>query len=363
MYAYTYITQGWLRDYYNNTGGSKDNKVSNLGFAFCTDELRVDAKCFCSAENTTHPPRLEITYSTSFPINNMSFTYDPSRFNDENGLRFRTNCYAYAMRIIAENTGSENSYGLQPGELSNTPLSTPYTLNGIYQAVSADLAALGFQIQQTTASASVPSGWRKIAIAIDADSDFHFYVRHSDGTWSHKMGSDVARNLDANGVIIYDSNIETISNNYSKYENYSDGTMYVLINKGAILDFVNTTSSSPSIKTSERAGDTFIHSKPVSVGSTTSAKFDYGIENFQDVDFYKIVISTAGNYSFYTTGDTDTVGQLFSSTGTRLAYNDDNYDVNCRIDYNNLAAGTYFVKIHPYHLSNYGSYSFVVTKN
>lgn len=111
--------------------------------------------------------------------------------------------------------------------------------------MSADLAALGFQIQQTTAAASVPSGWRKIAFAIDADSDYHFYVRHSDGTWSHKMGGIEASNLDANGVVIYDSNIETISKNYSSVGlgNYSDGTMYVLINKGAILDFVNTTSS------------------------------------------------------------------------------------------------------------------------
>lgn len=89
-------------------------------------------------------------------------------------------------------------------------------LNYLEQKMYGDFAALrnadgnDWTITRTTQTASVPAGYRKIALTIGIERDYHFYMRHSDGTWSHKPGKTNVTNLSLDThAVITDSNIAT----------------------------------------------------------------------------------------------------------------------------------------------------------
>src|SRR3989304_5994447 len=171
-------------------------------------------------------------------------------------MQYKMNCYGYASHIYYPGGTSGSPYKQQPGECGyNTEpfgdlmQSYEYAMtywNNLYYFVTdrvyEDYWMLGyfndeFDITEKTRTASVPSGQRKIALSIRQDgynSDYHFYLRHSDGTWSHKPGSAPITDYSlTSGVQITDSNIETTS----QEGGYDDGTRYFLINKSAVVDF------------------------------------------------------------------------------------------------------------------------------
>ena len=73
------------------------------------------------------------------------------------------------------------------------------------------------------------------------------------------------------------------------------------------------------------------------------------ISYFGDVDYFTITLPTSGRIRVNTTGTLDTYGQLFDSSGTQLAFNNDLGDRNFSIT-QELNAGTYHVAV-----SNFGS--------
>lgn len=70
------------------------------------------------------------------------------------------------------------------------------------------------------------------------------------------------------------------------------------------------------------------------------------IENTNVSKCFKFTPSQSGSLTFYSTGSRDTVGRLYDSDMTELAYNDDNgEDRNFRISYNVNAGETYVLQI------------------
>ena len=73
------------------------------------------------------------------------------------------------------------------------------------------------------------------------------------------------------------------------------------------------------------------------------------IEDTDVSKYFKFTPSQSGSLTFYSTGSSDTVGRLYDSDMTELAYNDDNgEDRNFRISYNVNAGETYVLQIGAY---------------
>ena len=79
-----------------------------------------------------------------------------------------------------------------------------------------------------------------------------------------------------------------------------------------------------------------------------------------DVDYYRIEIEEPGELTVYTTGDLDTIGQLLTGEGERLATGDDEGDfLNFQIVYD-APPGTYYVTVAGYE-ENTGFYTIYAT--
>ena len=258
------------------------------------------------------------TESTPISINRLFSNYGES-YTIAQKLRYRMNCYGYALQVL---TGSSlNPYKQQPGEFADDGEtfatlvseldqyldSNTYTgstsLLMFTRKIMSDFETLSstygseWTIQGTTANASVPSGYRKIALTIGLDFDFHFYMRHSDGTWSHKMGANLPTNKSINSdVNINDSNIASVISEGG----YDDGAVYFLVKKSAITDYAHQNGhASTCVKTvasfKDRAGDIIKKAKKIN-GSSRTARFDYE----GDVDYFYFTPTTSGNYTFTT---------------------------------------------------------------
>lgn len=176
-----------------------------------------------------------------------------------------------------------------------------------------------WSITPTTRTSVVPSGFRKIALTVGVQHDYHFYLRHSDGKWSHKPGSGSVTNLsfDSNQIIT-DSNIATAVTEGG----YDDGVRYYLIGKSAIADYPhNNGHGNSTLYTTtsflDRAGDTISKATTIT-GSSKIARFDYA----KDVDCFEFKPTVTGTYTFTTsltssTYDVDIV--IYDNEGNVLA--------------------------------------------
>lgn len=268
-------------------------------------------------------PELHIIYEARSPIilNRMSSSYAGIENSYASDLQDKMNCYGYALQIYCSSTvGNERDYKQQPGEfihdnqtreqldeeiddvIKNKTIGEAFAY--FEEKIYGDFAALGseFTIEPTTASAAVPAGKRKIALAIrlgegEGEGGYHFYMRHSNGTWSHKQGnSTISDKSITSHVPITDSNIATVAR-----EHYSNGVRFYLIGKSAVVDYQHK----PSIRDTlysvtdfrDKAGRVLETSRQIT-SAETPARIDY--EN--DVDCYTLVPASSGQYTFYISG-------------------------------------------------------------
>ena len=86
------------------------------------------------------------------------------------------------------------------------------------------------------------------------------------------------------------------------------------------------------------------------------------LERGGDKDVFKIVLPSSGRLAIGTAGNTDTYGELLDSSGNVIAQNDDkdSNDRNFRIIAQNLAAGTYYIRVKGYDSTITGAYRLAV---
>ena len=85
------------------------------------------------------------------------------------------------------------------------------------------------------------------------------------------------------------------------------------------------------------------------------------LEEADDLDVFRVVLSQSGELRIGTTGSTDTFGSLLNSGGTLLESDDDDgFGVNFLIELT-LSAGTYFITVAGYDASVTGPYTLNLT--
>lgn len=262
-FSYSVINNAWnyiditqaVQWWYNHSHTQANTGILNLGLVISSQSPTLSSKHFCSSENASYAPSISITYNTNmYSLNYVPYKYNHHMCSNSNFL-YRMNCYGYAMQMYYR--GSD-TYKQQPGEfyayrgtygaLEQQYANFLFSSNSEYMAfiqskMNLDFGTLGYNITETTATASIPSGQRKIALVISPtcygyDSngeivyyrDYHFYARNGDGTWSHKAGSTVVTNLSiSTRVVLNDSNIIA----RAQEDIYTGGIKFFLISKDA----------------------------------------------------------------------------------------------------------------------------------
>jgi len=109
--------------------------------------------------------------------------FDPSFWNDADGIQFNNNCYNYA-------TNTRTDTFAQPGTGSGNPFANT-------ACADVDQAARSDGLTSTSCDDPECTGCcHQVALVIWPGQDFHWYRRDRDGSWSHKPGSTQARNVD-----------------------------------------------------------------------------------------------------------------------------------------------------------------------
>jgi hypothetical protein len=106
--------------------------------------------------------------------------------------------------------------------------------------------------------------------------------------------------------------------------------------------------------------NSFAKAKTITVGAAAQT---HNIHVQGDADFVKFTLAATSNVMITTSGKVgDTELRLYSSTAAQLAYNNDSGGTFSRITANNLAAGTYYVKVNEFGNNTViASYSLAVT--
>lgn len=290
---------------------------------------------------------------TTIVQNRMTSSFSEEQ-NYVTDIQDRLNCYGYALQVYSlslettpvppgdygyrqrpgEFANNGETYGELKEEYKNATLSMNETtyMNLIRSSICADFATLQsrygseWTITPSSATATVPSGYRKIAVIGYLErigsiciSDFHFYMRHSDGKWSHKPGSTAVtnRSFDTN-VVITDSNIDTVI----REGIYNTEPSYYLIKKSAVMDYPhqfghNDNSLWTVTSFTETAGDTLEKSANLYT-DYLSGKIDYPI----DVDCFRFTSDSAGTYYFSaeaTNSNCDLDIRIYNSQGVQIA--------------------------------------------
>ncbi len=164
--------------------------------------------------------------SALMPTGGGEYSYNPTYWNDEDNV-YRSNCYGYALNLIATNTSDPYAGWLfQPGYKAGEEY-TSLTTSAIIDAVEADMEVFGRTIRSSSYSERPGEDEYKIALVI-ADNDYHWYRQDSSGYWSHKPGLTDITNKDASGNLITDP--RTCDRDYS-YADYSTWGGYYIISR------------------------------------------------------------------------------------------------------------------------------------
>ena len=299
-----------------------------------TDKFRQLA----SYNRTTLKPSLKVVFTYGVIRNQYYFKYDPDKYNDEENeaiygdvyhysylIKYRMNCYGYALGYMVDDSGPYNSqqYGTgylhQPGEFAyaannNYIQPTIYSNNpslqmsNIASNMGYDADRLGFTIQnynpQSTQIEQFGDNSRLIALVNSVNGEkFHFYVQHSDGTWSHKPGYETVRNTSfTTNVILTNDNIYI----KSREGDYAGGMIrFFIITKNTVLDFPHQArnrelppfnTGTCSIYDLEKAGEYLETSRILPYTASSRADFlkDHDVYYFEDPCGVNYTITASG---------------------------------------------------------------------
>ncbi|MFC3798908.1 hypothetical protein [Cohnella sp. GCM10012308] len=309
-----------------------------------------------------------VAYAAAPVQNRFDSSYNPTKYNND-FMQYRMNCYGYASQFYYMGSASSTSpYKQQPGEFYNNTeqfasLMQSYGYaatywNNLYAFVKdrvfEDYSTLGWSISEVTNANQAPAGYRKIALVIQQNgvfSDYHFYMQHSDGTWSHKPGQSTVRNtsFDTNEVLT-NANITT----KGQQGGYDDGIRFFVIGKDAVTDYPHNygqsdTTTSTTTDFRDKAGDSITQSTYVT--GSKSSRFDYA----GDKDYFIFTPTSTRYHTITTSAGTgyDVDGVLYDANGNLVAADSSTSNTNF---YAYLYAGqTYYIGMWDYtnHINYY----------
>ena len=255
------------------------------------------------------------------PVVNRFFSeYTPEKFN-ESSVKQRLNCYGYVMGHMfhySETSSLLLPYKQQPGEfayLSYLPSLKPLSatssevyLDNIEYNMKLDANRLGYTVTEYVPDnetvAQFGSNSRLIAVVVGVYPwcPYHFYMQHSDGSWSHKKGENEVTNMvyiDNNSEPIYLNNQNIIE--YASDNKYITGTIrFFEITRDAIADYSHGIYDSiyeeADLYYTDMAGDNIFTSSGLSIGEQEAC-----IDTYNDVDFFVFKPTTTRNYILKTT--------------------------------------------------------------
>jgi len=325
---------------------------SNYGFLL-RDNSEVGTTQWTTFHSSDAPspnkPELHIVYVSNTPItvNRAASLYTDCN-NYKNELQYLMNCYGYALQVYSLSMSSPNGYFQQPGEFANDQMSYSFlceteiadaldysdvnqTFSFFEGKMQSDFSTLNamcgseWTIESTTASASVPNGKRKIALAIDLGHDYHFYYRHSNGKWSHKPGNTAITKYSFDtGVEITDSNIATAA----LEGGYDEGVRFYLIGKAATIDYPHNASAPSSLMSqhafTDRGGIRLESGTTISSG--LFGRFDYS----GDIDCFVYIAPSSASFTIKATPSSgsgitvelviyDTCGNVIASNSSAVS--------------------------------------------
>ena len=111
------------------------------------------------------------------------------------------------------------------------------------------------------------------------------------------------------------------------------------------------------VQTTADHGNTRTTATPLALGDDLPGTID---PPPTDVDYFSFTIDATTDVWLYTTGDTDTRGYLYNSSGTELAENNDSGNPNNHLTFEiraMLNPGTYHVSVQTFEQSSSGSYT------
>lgn len=147
------------------------------------------------------------------PLTGYEPPTEADKYNKDSAIRESHNCFAFAFGIYDKDAKAEMPFH-QPGVASGWKSfseTKKKTCPDMLSRLHGDMPSL----KMTTFTGRCPAGTSKIALGVDARSDYHFWrQRRGDGYWDHKPGATEVVSVDAFGRPIYDP--ELASRNYNK---------------------------------------------------------------------------------------------------------------------------------------------------
>jgi hypothetical protein len=161
--------------------------------------------------------------------------------------------------------------------------------------------------------------------------------------WTTGETDTIGKLLTSNGQTLEENDDAEDSSNFSLIRRVTTGTYYVRIQE--FKDNLGEYKVFSSFDADDH-GNTQETASLISPKSTTSGN----LEVFGDEDFFRIDIvePSAGTLRVWTTGEMDTVGELFDSAGQSLVGNDDAADKGNFLLTQNVSIGTYYVRVQNY---------------
>jgi len=154
-------------------------------------------------------------------VDYWSPVYEPEKWNDNGEIQLKNNCYSY---MLDDPYHTLETTKPQPGDYSNGRTNT-YTFDEI------------LRLAQQDGMVKVPTAWHRflykmgyrkgyyVYLAIDENSDYHWYRQDKGGLWSHKRGHDQVINYDASNNRIIDPAAANRNYYFEPGYNYSKGIL------------------------------------------------------------------------------------------------------------------------------------------
>lgn len=351
-FSITNAVKGWKNGNYDQTRGIIFKAPKSV------EDNNVIHKTFASYNRTASRPSFKLTYTTSITRNLFYSTYNPLEINsyvnnDYYSALRRMNCYGYAFKFISYDT---YNYRQQPGEFASTQdkgntmdLTTDNALdlmNRVVWNMQLDAARLGYTVTEYTDTAQTiaqASGNMRIIAVVTGTylsingykADYHFYVQHSDGMWSHKPGNTEVSNVSSTSErLLTNENIRQFANEGI----YANGPLkFFYITKSSVTDYPHEerccnnwpcTHTQTALQLREVAGDHLQTSKTITTGNI-SCRIDY----CADHDIYCYTPTESRLYTITTTcsSGANLNCKVFSNNGYLLTYDTYSGQVNISI--------------------------------